>query len=51
MLQQNETKEEEEGRTKDLSEDEMRARIEEYNAQVTENGMKLVSYEAGEHSA
>ncbi|XP_071350493.1 ras association domain-containing protein 5 isoform X5 [Trachinotus anak] len=38
---QNEAKEEEEGGTKDLSEEEVRTRIEEYNAQVTENGMKL----------
>ncbi|XP_071350490.1 ras association domain-containing protein 5 isoform X2 [Trachinotus anak] len=37
----NEAKEEEEGGTKDLSEEEVRTRIEEYNAQVTENGMKL----------
>ncbi|XP_029948371.1 ras association domain-containing protein 5 isoform X2 [Salarias fasciatus] len=40
---QNETKEEEEGGTTDLSEEEVRARIEEYNTQVSENGMKLGS--------
>ncbi|CAJ1051695.1 ras association domain-containing protein 5 isoform X1 [Xyrichtys novacula] len=40
---QNEAKEEEEGGTKDLSEEEARTRIEEYNAQVSENGMKLAS--------
>lgn len=40
---QNETKEEEEGGTKDLSAEEVRTRIEEYNAQVTEHGMKLAS--------
>ncbi|XP_040014570.1 ras association domain-containing protein 5 isoform X2 [Xiphias gladius] len=39
----NEAKEEEPGGTKDLSEEEVRTRIEEYNAQVTENGMKLAS--------
>ncbi|KAJ0068581.1 hypothetical protein NL108_009709 [Boleophthalmus pectinirostris] len=38
-----ETKEEEEGGTKDLSEEEVRQRIEEYNSQVPENGMKLSS--------
>ncbi|KAG7238306.1 hypothetical protein INR49_031017 [Caranx melampygus] len=42
-VKQNETKEEEEGGTKDLSEEEVRARIEQYNAQVTENGMKPAS--------
>ncbi|XP_029908074.1 ras association domain-containing protein 5 isoform X4 [Myripristis murdjan] len=40
---QNETKEEEEGGTKTLSEEEVRARIDEYNSQVSENGMKLAS--------
>ncbi|KAM9362237.1 ras association domain-containing protein 5 [Symphorus nematophorus] len=40
---QNETKEEEERGTKDLSEEEVRTRIEEYNAQISENGMKLAS--------
>ncbi|XP_044034943.1 ras association domain-containing protein 5 isoform X2 [Siniperca chuatsi] len=39
----NEAKEEEEGGAKDLSEEEVRTRIEEYNAQVSENGMKLAS--------
>uniref|UniRef100_A0A3B5A341 Ras association domain family member 5 n=1 Tax=Stegastes partitus TaxID=144197 RepID=A0A3B5A341_9TELE len=39
----NEAKEEEERGTKDLSEDEVHTRIEEYNAQVSENGMKLAS--------
>lgn len=43
-LQQNEAKEEEEGGTKDLSEEEVQTRIEKYNAQVSENGMKLVSF-------
>ncbi|XP_031718248.1 ras association domain-containing protein 3 isoform X3 [Anarrhichthys ocellatus] len=38
-----EAKEEDERRTKDLSEDEVWTRIEEYNAQVSENGMKLAS--------
>ncbi|XP_040890005.1 ras association domain-containing protein 5 isoform X2 [Toxotes jaculatrix] len=38
-----EAKEEEEGRTKDLSEEEVRTKIDEYNAQVTENGMNLAS--------
>lgn len=36
-----EAKEEEEGGAKDLSEEEARQRIEEYNNQVSENGMKL----------
>lgn len=40
--QQKEAKEEDEGATKELSEEDVRAKIEEYNAQVTENGMKLV---------
>ncbi|XP_041816125.1 ras association domain-containing protein 5 isoform X2 [Chelmon rostratus] len=40
---QNEAKEEDERRTKDLSEEDVRTRIEEYNAQVSENGMKLAS--------
>uniref|UniRef100_A0A8P4GN05 Ras association domain family member 5 n=1 Tax=Dicentrarchus labrax TaxID=13489 RepID=A0A8P4GN05_DICLA len=40
---QNEAKEEEERGTKDLSEEEVRTRIEEYNTQVSENGMKLAS--------
>lgn len=44
LLQQNEAKEEEERRTKDLSEEEVRKRIEEYNSQDSENGMKLVSF-------
>ncbi|XP_026162904.1 ras association domain-containing protein 5 isoform X3 [Mastacembelus armatus] len=39
----NEAKEEEQRGIKDLSEDEVRTRIEEYNAQVSENGMKLAS--------
>ncbi|XP_022600555.1 ras association domain-containing protein 5 isoform X3 [Seriola dumerili] len=39
----NETKEEEARGTKDLSEEEVRTRIKAYNAQVTENGMKLAS--------
>ncbi|KAM6947403.1 ras association domain-containing protein 5 [Lycodopsis pacificus] len=38
-----EAKEEDEKRTKDLSEEEVWRRIEEYNAQVSENGMKLAS--------
>ncbi|KAM6928152.1 ras association domain-containing protein 5 isoform 1-T1 [Xenentodon cancila] len=38
-----ETKEEEEGGTKELSEEEVRARIEEYNAQVSKSGMKLAT--------
>ncbi|XP_071373906.1 ras association domain-containing protein 5 isoform X1 [Centroberyx affinis] len=40
---QNEAKEEEEGRTKTLSEEEVRTRIDDYNSQVSENGMKLAS--------
>ncbi|XP_035486688.1 ras association domain-containing protein 5 isoform X4 [Scophthalmus maximus] len=40
---QNEAKEEEEGGTKDLSAEEVWSRIEEYNAQVSENGMTLAS--------
>ncbi|XP_033822442.2 ras association domain-containing protein 5 isoform X1 [Periophthalmus magnuspinnatus] len=36
-----ETKEEEEGGTKDLSQEEVRQRIEEYNSHVSETGMKL----------
>ncbi|XP_026162903.1 ras association domain-containing protein 5 isoform X2 [Mastacembelus armatus] len=42
-VKQNEAKEEEQRGIKDLSEDEVRTRIEEYNAQVSENGMKLAS--------
>ena len=42
LFEQNETKEEDRG-TKALSEEEVRARIEEYNAQISENVMKLVS--------
>ncbi|KAM8915851.1 ras association domain-containing protein 5 isoform 2-T2 [Spinachia spinachia] len=38
-----EVKEEDEGGTRDLSEEEVRTRIEGYNAQVSENGMKLAS--------
>ncbi|XP_029005804.1 ras association domain-containing protein 5 isoform X2 [Betta splendens] len=38
-----EAKEEEAGGTRELSEEEVRAKIEEYNAQVSENGMKLAS--------
>uniref|UniRef100_UPI0037E912E1 ras association domain-containing protein 5 isoform X3 n=1 Tax=Semicossyphus pulcher TaxID=241346 RepID=UPI0037E912E1 len=40
---QNEAKEEDDGGTKELSGEEVRKRIEEYNAQVSENGMKLAS--------
>uniref|UniRef100_A0A3Q3K7F7 Phorbol-ester/DAG-type domain-containing protein n=1 Tax=Monopterus albus TaxID=43700 RepID=A0A3Q3K7F7_MONAL len=43
QLKQSEAKEEEQGGTKDLPEEEVQARIEEYNAQVSENGMKLAS--------
>ncbi|XP_005469422.2 ras association domain-containing protein 5 isoform X1 [Oreochromis niloticus] len=43
QCRQNAAKEEEKGATKDLSEEEVRARIDKYNAQVTENGMKLAS--------
>ncbi|XP_037630494.1 ras association domain-containing protein 5 isoform X1 [Sebastes umbrosus] len=42
-LHKRETKEEDERRTKDLSEEEVRTRIKEYNAEVSENGMKLAS--------
>ncbi|XP_047203827.1 ras association domain-containing protein 5 isoform X4 [Girardinichthys multiradiatus] len=38
---QSETKEEEEGGAKELSEEEVRTKIESYNAQVSENGMNL----------
>ena len=38
-------KEEEDRGTKELSQEEVHARIEEYNAQVSENGMNLVSIE------
>ena len=46
FLQQNEAKQNEvsETGTKALSEEEVRSRIEEYNAQVSENGMKLVRW-------
>ncbi|XP_037534852.1 ras association domain-containing protein 5 isoform X1 [Nematolebias whitei] len=40
---QSKTKEEEEGSTKNLSEEEVQAKIEEYNTQVSENGMKLAA--------
>ncbi|KAJ4926727.1 hypothetical protein JOQ06_014474 [Pogonophryne albipinna] len=40
---QKEAKEEETRETKDLSEEEVSKRIEEYNAQVSENGMNLAS--------
>lgn len=43
VFQQNEVKEEQEGGPKALSEKEVRARIEDYNSNVSENGMKLVS--------
>ncbi|XP_062272469.1 ras association domain-containing protein 5 isoform X2 [Scomber scombrus] len=39
----NEGKGGDEGRTKDLPEEEVRTRIDAYNAQVSENGMKLAS--------
>ncbi|XP_034555514.1 ras association domain-containing protein 5 isoform X2 [Notolabrus celidotus] len=39
----NEAKEEEERGTKDLSEEEVQTRIDEYNAQESENGMNLAS--------
>ncbi|XP_054640820.1 ras association domain-containing protein 5 isoform X2 [Dunckerocampus dactyliophorus] len=38
-----EAKEEEEGGAKDLPEEDVRTRIEEYNSRVSENGMKLAS--------
>lgn len=38
-----EAKEEDEGGTKDLSEEEVRQRIEDYNSQMSENGMKLAA--------
>ncbi|XP_045075905.1 ras association domain-containing protein 5-like [Coregonus clupeaformis] len=41
LVKQNEVKEEEEGGTKALSEEELRARIEDFNSTVSENGMKL----------
>ncbi|XP_028301714.1 ras association domain-containing protein 5 isoform X3 [Gouania willdenowi] len=43
LLAKSETKEEEEGEATDLPEEEVHARIEEYNSQVSENGMKLAS--------
>ncbi|XP_037346709.2 ras association domain-containing protein 5 isoform X2 [Pungitius pungitius] len=42
-LKPKEAKEEEEDGARDLSEEEVQTRIEEYNAQVSENGMKLAS--------
>ncbi|XP_038154035.1 ras association domain-containing protein 5 isoform X3 [Cyprinodon tularosa] len=42
-VQQNEAKEEEEGGAKQLSEEEVRVKIESYNAQVSENGMNLAA--------
>ncbi|XP_073325419.1 ras association domain-containing protein 5 isoform X2 [Pagrus major] len=39
----NEAKEEDDEGTKDLSEEEVRTRIEDYNAQISENGMKLAT--------
>ncbi|XP_029288072.1 ras association domain-containing protein 5 [Cottoperca gobio] len=44
QYRQKESKEDEERRTKDLSDEEVWTRIEGYNAQVSENGMKLASY-------
>ncbi|XP_031179041.1 ras association domain-containing protein 5 isoform X1 [Sander lucioperca] len=43
QYKQKEAKEEDGRGTKDLSEEEVRTRIEEYNAQVSETGMKLAS--------
>ncbi|MED6279959.1 hypothetical protein CHARACLAT_005998 [Characodon lateralis] len=40
-FKQSETKEEEAGGAKELSEEEVRAKIDSYNAQVSENGMNL----------
>ncbi|KAM8868251.1 uncharacterized protein rassf5 isoform 1-T1 [Synchiropus picturatus] len=42
-VKRNESKEEEEGGASDLSEEEVRCRIEQYNSQVSENGMNLAS--------
>jgi len=43
-FQQKEVKDEGERGTRDLSDEEVWTRIEEYNAQVSANGMKLVSF-------
>ncbi|XP_038154033.1 ras association domain-containing protein 5 isoform X1 [Cyprinodon tularosa] len=43
LRKQNEAKEEEEGGAKQLSEEEVRVKIESYNAQVSENGMNLAA--------
>ncbi|XP_054640821.1 ras association domain-containing protein 5 isoform X3 [Dunckerocampus dactyliophorus] len=42
-VKKSEAKEEEEGGAKDLPEEDVRTRIEEYNSRVSENGMKLAS--------
>lgn len=43
-FQPNEAKEDEDKGTKELSKEEVKARIQQYNSQVSENGMKLVSF-------
>nr|XP_046167853.1 ras association domain-containing protein 5-like isoform X4 [Oncorhynchus gorbuscha] len=43
LVKQNEVKEEQEGGPKALSEKEVRARIEDYNSNVSENGMNLAA--------
>lgn len=43
ILFQNTTKEDEEENQQTLTEEQVKAKIEEYNSKVTENGMKLVS--------
>lgn len=43
-FQPNEAKEDEGKGTKELSKEEVEARIQQYNSQVSENGMNLVSF-------
>lgn len=43
-FQPNEAKEDEDKGTKELSKEEVKARIQQYNSQVSENGMNLVSF-------
>lgn len=45
-FQAHDAKEDEDKGTKELSEEEVQTRIQQYNSQVSENGMKLVSLKA-----
>lgn len=45
-FQPNKAKEDEGKRTKELSEEEVQTRIQQYNSQVSENGMNLVSFKS-----